>query len=95
MTKLQLQEKRNKLMADAMAIVAGENITAEQRASFDTMLVEVGTIDGDISRVAAVEEHRASLLAPVNQPRPNPSESNDPEERAEVRTARQAKELKS
>jgi len=91
----QLIEKRNKTMAEATAIVAGENITVEQRNQFDTMLAAVATIDGDISRLKAVEEHRAALREPVNQPRPNPSESNDPEERAEVRSARQAKELRN
>jgi HK97 family phage major capsid protein len=32
---------------------------------------------------------------PVNQPRPNPSESNDPEERAEVRAERQKESLRN
>jgi hypothetical protein len=78
----QLQEKRNKLMADASAIVAGDTITAEQRTQFDALTAEVALVDGDIARLQAIEEHRSSLRNPVNQPRPNPSESNDPEERA-------------
>ncbi len=90
----QLQEKRNKTMADAMAIMAGETITAEQRSQFDTAMADVAVVDGDIARLQAVEEHRASLHTAVNQPRPNPSESNDPEERAEVRSQRQAVELR-
>lgn len=90
-----LQEKRNKLMTDASAIVAGENVTAEQRSQFDTMLAEVTTVDGDIVRLQAVEEYRAAMRTPVNQPAPNPGESNDPEERAEVRHARQTKELRN
>lgn len=91
----ELQEKRNRIMADATAIVAGDSITVEQRNQFDSMLADVAAIDADINRVKAVEEHRAALREPVNQPRPNPSESADPEERAEVRKERQAKELRN
>jgi HK97 family phage major capsid protein len=91
----QLQEKRNKTMADATAIMAGDTITVEQRTQFDSMLADVAVIDGDITRVKAVEEHRAAMREPVNQPRPNPSESNDPEERAEVRQAAQKASLRS
>jgi len=94
MTLTQLQEKKNTLMASATALLAGENVTAEQRSQFDVMLADVTSIDGDINRLKAVEEHRAALREPVNQPRPNPSESNDPEERAEVLQQRQAKELR-
>jgi HK97 family phage major capsid protein len=89
MTIAQLLEKRNKLMVDASAIVAGENITVEQRSQFDVMHAEVSTINGDIARLQAVEEHRAAMRNPVNQPVVDPSESHDPEERAEVRAARQ------
>jgi len=91
----QLQEQRNKIMADASAIVAGDNITVEQRNQFDIMLADVAALDGDITRVKAIDEHRAAMRLPVNQPRPNPSESNDPEERAEVRQAAQKSSLRS
>lgn len=94
MTIAQLQEKRNKLFADASALVAGESVTAEQRTQFDAMLADVTVIDGDINRLQAIEEHRASMRNPVNQPAPKPGESADPEERAEVRAARQAQELR-
>jgi HK97 family phage major capsid protein len=89
MTIAQLQEKRNKLMADASAIMAGENITAEQRSQFDAMTTEVAVINGDITRMQAIDEHRSAMRNPVNQPVVDPSESNDPEERSEVRAARQ------
>jgi HK97 family phage major capsid protein len=95
MTIAQLQEKRNKLFADASAIVAGESVTAEQRTQFDTMLAEVTVVDGDIVRLKAIDEHRASLRNPVDQPAPKPGESADPEERAEVRMARVTKELRN
>ncbi len=91
----QLTEKRNKLMTDASVIVAGETISAEQRSQFDALTAEVALVDGDIARLQAIEEHRSSLRNPVNQPRPNPSESNDPEERAEVRKAQQAASLRA
>lgn len=89
MTLAQLQEKRNKMWADASALVAGENVTAEQRSQFDSALTEIQAVDGDINRVKAVEEHRASMRNPVNQPVVDPSQSNDPEERAEVRAERE------
>jgi HK97 family phage major capsid protein len=95
MTITQLQEKRNKLFADASAIVAGESVTAEQRTQFDTMLAEVTVVDGDIVRLKAIDEHRASLRNPVDQPAPKPGESADPEERAEVRMARVTKEMRN
>lgn len=91
----QLQEKRSTLQTSLEALVAGNSITAEQRTQFDTITAEITVLDGDIARVKAVEEHRSSLRNPVNQPRPDPSESNDPEERAEVRTARQKQSLRS
>lgn len=83
-----LQEKRNKLMFDATALVAGENVTAEQRTQFDTMLADVSTIDGDIARVQAADEYRTSLGRATNSPRPNPGESNDVHESTEVRSAK-------
>lgn len=89
MTLNQLQEKRNKVMADAMALTAGETITAEQRSQFDAMLADVAVIDADITRVKAVEQYQnEQRSAATNAPRPNPGESNDPEERVEVRNAR-------
>jgi len=83
-----LQEKRNKLMADATALVAGESVTAEQRTQFDTMLTDVATIDADITRVQAADEYRAAQNKAVNSPRPNPGESNEAHEAAEVRNAK-------
>ena len=83
-----LQNKVNKLMTDATAISAGESITAEQRTQIDTMLGEVSTIKGDIARIEALEAYKAEQRSGKDHPRPNPGESNDPEERAEVRDAR-------
>jgi HK97 family phage major capsid protein len=83
-----LQEKRNKQMADATALVAGTEVTAEQRSQFDAILADVATLDSDIVRLQAVEQYKSEQRSAVNHPRPNPGESNDPEERAEVRDAR-------
>jgi HK97 family phage major capsid protein len=84
-----LQEKRNKLMADATAIVAGTEVTVEQRSTFDTMLADVAVVDSDIVRLQAVESYQSEQRsAAVNHPRPTPGESNDPAERVEVRDAR-------
>ena len=66
----ELQEKRNRIMTEATTLVAGTEVTAEQRSKFDTMLSDVAVIDGDINRVKAIEEHRASMSQAVNQPRP-------------------------
>jgi HK97 family phage major capsid protein len=89
MNLTQLQEKRNKGMADAMALTAGENITAEQRTQFDLLLADVATTDADIVRVKAVEQYQTEQRSAVNiASRPNPGEANDPSERVEVRDAR-------
>jgi HK97 family phage major capsid protein len=83
----ELREKRNKLMADASVIMQGD-VTAEKRTQFDAIIANVTTIDGDISRLESVEKHKAEQRSVV-PPRPNPGESADPEERAEVRSQRQ------
>lgn len=83
-----LSEKRNRLIADAQAIMQGESVTAEQRSQFDAMLADVKSVDADIARLSAVEQAKAEARS-INTPaRPNPGESVDPEERAEVRNAR-------
>jgi len=82
-----LREKRNKVIADASALMQGD-VTAEKRSQFDAMLADVTVMDGDIARLDSVEKFQAEQRAFVPA-RPNPGESNDPEERAEVRNARQ------
>ena len=84
-----LQEKRNNLVADAQAIMQGETVSAEQRTQFDAMLADVATVDSDITRLSAIEKANAEQRSFTTPARPNPAESADPEERAEVRTARQ------
>lgn len=84
-----LSDKRNKLIADAQAIMQGESVTAEQRGQFDAMLADVKIVDADIARLSAVEQAKAETRSISTPTRPNPGESADPEERAEVRSARQ------
>lgn len=89
MSLKELREKRNKLIADATALMQGD-ITAEKRSQFDAMMADVTVIDGDITRFDSVEKFQAEQRSSVERhPRQNPSESADPEERAEVRNARQ------
>lgn len=83
-----LQEKRNKLMTDATAIVSGTEVTVEQRGQFDAMLAEVKVVDSDIVRLQAVEQYKAEQRTAISHARPNPGESNDADERVEVRDAR-------
>ncbi len=81
----QLSEKRNKMLADAQALLAGETVTADQRSQFDAMLVDVKAVDADMNRLSAIEQAQAEARN-INVPaRPNPAESNDVVERAEVR----------
>src|SRR5579862_7978216 len=85
----QLIERRNKLWADASALVAETDVTAEQRTQFDAMLSDVAVIDADINRLKAVEQYQNEQRSIANNSaRPSPGESNDSEERAEVRNAR-------
>jgi len=84
----ELIEKRNKLWADVSVLLKGE-VNAETRTKYDAMMAEVGTVEGDISRLEAFEKHHAELRAIERPSRPNPGESNDPDERAEVRDRRQ------
>jgi HK97 family phage major capsid protein len=86
MTLNELREKRNKLMADASALMQGE-VTAEKRTQFDAMLADVTALNGDITRLEAVEQYNREQRAIVPG-RPNPGESADPAENAEVRNAR-------
>jgi len=83
-----LQESRNKLRSEAFALSQGTEFTPEVRAKFDAMFADVATMDGDIARLEAVEQYRSEQRSELPG-RPNPGESNDPSERAEVRDQRQ------
>ncbi|HEY5056224.1 MAG TPA: phage major capsid protein, partial [Acidobacteriaceae bacterium] len=61
MTLLELQEKRNKLLVDARAIMAGATVTTEQRVAVDQMLADANVIKGDIERTNALEAEAAQV----------------------------------
>ncbi len=90
-----LVEKRNKLIGDATALMQGD-VTAETRSQFDALMAEVTVIDGDINRLEAVEKYNAEARS-LNErhPRQDPSQSNDPVERAEVRAQSQKKAFRN
>jgi HK97 family phage major capsid protein len=83
MTTKELRDKRNKLMADAQALVLKPEVTAEDRTKFDAMLVEVDTIEADITRMERVEKFNADQRSSVTPPRPQPGAGVDdtPEKR--------------
>jgi HK97 family phage major capsid protein len=86
-----LNEQRNTTLKALEDLSKGE-LNSESRAKIDTMLAEVTAVDADIARVNAIEERKAQIK---NLPgRPNPGESNDPEERVEVRAKRQKESLR-
>lgn len=61
-----LTEKRSKLLADARALMQGNDITTETRAKVDAMLSDAETLRGDIERIQAteVEERNITRNAP-------------------------------
>lgn len=94
MTLQELQEKRAKLIADAMALTKGTEFTPEVRTKFDAMMADVTAVDGDIARMEAVEKYNKEARSAAEQHRPNPGESLDPAEKVEVRDKRQKEALK-
>lgn len=80
MTKKELQDKRNKLLADAQAIVLKADVTAEDRSTFDTMLADVATVEADIQRMEALESRAGSIPRPV----PGAGVDETPEARAKA-----------
>lgn len=89
MNIVDLQEKRNRIMAEATAIVQGAEVTAEQRAKVNAMLADVDTLEADIAvaeRLAAFEEQRSAASA---QARPNPNGSVEDRSRDEREAFRQ------
>lgn len=81
-----LTEKRNKLLADARALMTGENITAETRTKADAMIADAEVLRGDIERIKAteVEPEQRSRNAPPRGDIDQSSEAADertPEQR--------------
>jgi HK97 family phage major capsid protein len=78
-----LQEKRNKLVADAQKLVLGEKFDNEKRAQADAMLAESDIISADIARLQKIEAVEAEQRN-SNRPARGPIESTD----AAVETAK-------
>ena len=64
-----LTEKRNKLMVDAQAIISKENVTTEDRANFDRMIVDADSLSSDITRMQAVENFNKEQQRSTRPPR--------------------------
>jgi HK97 family phage major capsid protein len=62
-----LQEKRNKLLSDARAIMAGADVTTEQRVAVDKMLADANVIKADIERTVSLEADAAELRSVPNR----------------------------
>lgn len=54
-----LIEQRKKLLADARALMTGDNITAETRTKADAMIADAEVLRGDIERIKATEIEEA------------------------------------
>lgn len=59
----ELQEKRQKLAADAQEILKKENRTAEDRAKFDALMAESDVLKGDIDRIQRAEAAEAEFAS--------------------------------
>jgi HK97 family phage major capsid protein len=78
-----LQEKRNKLVADAQKLVLSKDFDTEKRAQADAMLAESDVISADIARLQKIEAVEAEQRN-TNRPARGPIESTD----AAVETAK-------
>ena len=67
MTLRELNEKRNRLLAEARQIMQAPELTAEQRSTVDRMLTEANNLKSDIERVEACAETEERSL-PANRP---------------------------
>jgi HK97 family phage major capsid protein len=67
-----LQDRRNKLITDAQALLHQETVTAEHRSQFDTMMADVVAIEADIDRVEKLAKLEAETRSTQRPPRPNP-----------------------
>lgn len=88
MNLIDMQEKRNRLMHEATAIMKNESATAEQRAKATAIITEVDALDIDIrtaERVAAFEEEQRNALNTATRPSPTSAEERNVEERDALR----------
>jgi HK97 family phage major capsid protein len=88
----ELQEKRQKLHADATELLKKAPMSAEDRTKFDGMMAEMETLKGDIDRIQRAEAMEAEFSTTehreVTQPGNQPTEQQQNEQRAKAeRTA--------
>ncbi len=69
MTIRELIEKRNKLLVDARALMAGSDLTTETRARVDTILSDANVLKSDIERLEASAESEERALPNGRPPR--------------------------
>jgi HK97 family phage major capsid protein len=65
-----LEEKRNKLMVDAHALLHADEVTVEGRASAKAMFAEVDTIENDLADLRRLESFEKSQAEFARSPRP-------------------------
>jgi HK97 family phage major capsid protein len=65
----ELIEKRNKLMADAGALITKATVTTEDRSNFDRMIADADVLSADINRLKSVEEFNAQQRGTTRPPR--------------------------
>lgn len=73
---IELQQKRNKLVADAQKLVLAKDFDTEKRAQADAMLAESDVISADIARLQKIEAVEAEQRS-SNRPARGPIESTD------------------
>jgi HK97 family phage major capsid protein len=71
-----LQEKRNKLVADAQKLVLSKDFDTEKRAQADAMLAESDVISADIARLQKIEAVEAEQRS-SNRPPRGPIQNTD------------------
>jgi HK97 family phage major capsid protein len=64
-----LIEKRNKAMTDAAAVINKENVTTEDRSTFDRMIADADVMSSDITRMQAVDKFNAEQRSSTRPPR--------------------------
>lgn len=64
-----LIEKRNRLMAEAGALINKSEVTVEDRANFDRMIADAETLSADITRLKAIEDFNAEQRSAGRPPR--------------------------
>ena len=77
-----LQDKRNKLMADAQALAQKETLTVEDRTSFDAMIKDADLVEEDIARLERVAKFEKEERSTPPRPQPGAGSNDTPEERS-------------